>query len=271
MPVSPVHRPRLSWAHGAALVRKLLGLEDAIAMDIVEPYRGAGGWQFSPNKPGCTPDSLHDSEFIHEVYTAADSEYTGGVTTPVLWDRDEETIVNNESIEIMEMLATAFADHSDEYDLYPATTRDRIDAVIEELHEPILKGAYTAGFADSQEIYKRAVDSMFDALDYWEAVLEDQRFHAGDSLTLADLRLFPALVRLDPVYYTHFKCNVRRLVDYPNLWAYTRDIYQHDGISETVNLDHIKQHYYRSHTDINPTGFVPVGPDIDFTASYDRE
>ncbi|MFC7058234.1 glutathione S-transferase family protein [Halovenus salina] len=259
------------WAHGAVLVRKLLGLEDVISMNIVDPYRGTGGWQFSPDKPGCTSDSLHDSEFLHEVYTAADPTYTGSVTTPVLWDRVEETVVNNESIEIMEMLATAFADHSDEYDLYPAGKRDRIDAVVDELYEPILQGAYTAGFADSQDTYERAVETMFEALDHWEAVLGDQRFLVGDSLTIADLRLFPALVRFDPVYYTHFKCNVRRLVDYPNLWGYTRDIYQHDGVAETVNVDHIKKHYYRSHTDINPTGFVPVGPDIDFTATHERE
>jgi len=259
------------WAHGAVLVRKLLGLEDVILMDVVDPYRGSGGWQFSPDKPGCTPDSIHGADFLHEVYTAADPEYTGGVTTPVLWDRAEETIVNNESIEIMETLATAFADHSDEYDLYPAGKRDRIDAVVEQLYEPILQGAYTAGFADSQGTYATAVETMFDALDHWEDVLGDQRFLVGDSLTIADLRLFPALVRFDPVYYTHFKCNVRRLVDYPNLWGYTRDIYQHDGVSETVNLDHIKHHYYRSHTDINPTGFVPVGPDIDFTSPHGRK
>ncbi|WP_262181209.1 glutathione S-transferase family protein [Haloarcula laminariae] len=259
------------WAHGAALVRKLLGLEDVISMDIVDPFRGSEGWQFRPDKPGCTPDTLHGLDYLHEVYTAADSTYTGGVTTPVLWDREEETIVNNESIEIIEMLATAFADHSDEYDLYPAGERDRIDAVVEELYEPILQGVYTAGFADSQETYEQAVKTMFAALGHWEDVLGDQRFLVGDSLSIADLRFFPALVRFDPVYYTHFKCNVRRLVDYPNLWGYTRDIYQHDGVSETVNVDHIKKHYYRSHTDINPTGFVPVGPDIDFTAPHNRE
>lgn len=258
------------WAHGVTLVRKLLGLEDVISVDVVGPYRGSGGWQFTPDKPGCTPDSLHGSDFLHEVYTTAEPEYTGGVTTPALWDREDGTIVNNESIELMRMLATAFGDLSDEYDLYPAGKRDRIDAVVEELHEPVLQGAYTAGFADSQDTYESAVETMFDALDHWEGVLSDRRFLVGDSLTIADLRLFPALVRFDPVYYTHFKCNIRRLVDYPNLWGYTRDIYQHDGVSETVNLDHIKEHYYRSHTDINRTGFVPVGPDIDFTAAHSR-
>lgn len=258
------------WAHGAVLVRKLLGLEDVISMDIVDPYRGTDGWQFTPDKLGSTMDSIHNADFLYEVYTEADPEYTGGVTTPVLWDRVEETIVNNESIEIMEMLATVFNEHSNHYHLYPAGERDRIDSVIDELHEPILQGAYTAGFADSQDIYEEAVEIMFHALDRWEEVLSDQRFLVGDSLTIADLRLFPALVRFDPVYYTHFKCNVRRLSDYPNLWGYTRDIFQHDGVSETVNLDHIKKHYYRSHTDINPTEFVPVGPEIDFTESHQR-
>ncbi|WP_135536811.1 glutathione S-transferase family protein [Halostella pelagica] len=259
------------WAHGVVLVRKLLGLEDVISMDIVDPYRGEEGWQFTPDKPGCTPDSIHGSDYLHEVYTAADPEYTGGVTTPVLWDRETETIVNNESIEIMDTLATGFADQSDEYDLYPAGKRDQIDAVVEKIYEPILQGAYTAGFADSQDTYQQAVETMFDALDYWGEVLADQRFLVGESLTIADLRLFPALVRFDPVYYTHFKCNVRRLVDDSTLWGYTRDIYQHDGVSKTVNLDHIKKHYYRSHTDINPTGFVPVGPNIDFTMPHGRK
>ena len=258
------------WAHGAVLVRKLLGLEDVISIDIVDPYRGEGGWQFSPEKTGCTQDSLHGSDFLHGVYTAADPEFTGGVTTPVLWDRDEETIVNNESIQIMEMLATAFGGYSNEYGLYPESKRDRIDAVVEELYEPILQGVYTAGFAESQTMYEQAVRDLFDALNHWEKVLGDQRFLVGDSLTLADLRLFPALARFDPIYYTHFKCNVRRLVDYPNLWGYTRDIYQCAGVPETVNLQHIKEHYYQSHTDINPTGFVPVGPGIDFTAPHDR-
>ncbi|GGN95230.1 glutathione S-transferase family protein [Haloarcula pellucida] len=258
------------WAHGAVLVRALLGLEDALSMDVVDPYRGANGWQFSPEKSGCTPDSLHGSDFLHEVYTEADPEFTGRVTTPVLWDRVEGTIVNNESIEIMEMLATAFGGHSDGADLYPEGKRDRIDAVVEELYEPINQGVYTAGFADSQAVYEEAVRNLFDALDYWEEVLADQRFLVGDALTLADLRLFPALVRFDPVYHTHFKCTLQRLVEYPNLWGYTRDIYQHDGVPATVNLDHIKEHYYQSHTAINPTGFVPVGPDIDFTAPHGR-
>lgn len=258
------------WAHGAVLVRKLLGLENVVSMDIVDPYRGEGGWQFSPGKPGCTPDSLHGSDFLHEVYTAADPEFTGGVTTPVLWDQAEGTIVNNESIQIMEMLATAFEGYSNEYDLYPESKRDRIDAVVEELYEPILQGVYTAGFAESQTTYEQAVRDLFDALDHWEAVLGDQRFLIGDSLTLADLRLIPALVRFDSVYYIHFKCNIRQLVDYPNLWGYTRDIYQRAGVPETINLEHIKEHYYQSHTDINPTGFVPVGPDIDFMAPHDR-
>jgi len=257
------------WAHGAVLVRALLGLDEHISMDIVDPYRGDDGWQFTPEKAGCTPDSLHGSDALHEVYTEADPTFTGRVTTPVLWDRAEGTIVNNESIEIMRTLATAFGDHG-EVSLYPEAERERIDAVVEELHDPINRGVYTAGFATSQATYERAVGDLFDALDRWESVLDGRRFLTGDSLTLADLRLFPTLVRFDPVYHTHFNCNRRRLVDYPNLWGYTRDIYQHSRVAETVEMTHIENHYYRSHTDLNPNGLVPVGPDIDFSAPHRR-
>ncbi|MDS0257968.1 glutathione S-transferase family protein [Haloarcula sp. S1CR25-12] len=257
------------WAHGAVLVRALFGLEDAISVNIVDPYRGDDGWQFTPDKPGCTPDSLHGSDYLHEVYTRADPAFTGRVTTPVLWDKQEGTIVNNESIEIMRMLATAFEDHGD-VSLYPESKRERIDAVVEELHDPVNRGVYTAGFATSQAAYEDAVSDLFDALDRWESVLADRRYLVGASLTLADLRLFPTLVRFDPVYHTHFRCNRKRLVDYPNLWGYTRDIYQRRGVADTVNMAHIENHYYRSHTGLNPNGLVPVGPDIDLTAPHQR-
>lgn len=258
------------WAHGTLLTRTLLGLDDAITISVVDPYREENGWQFTPEKSGCTDDPITDSDYLRGVYTAADSEYTGRVSVPVLWDRDTETIVSDESADIMKMLATAFADH-DGVDLYPTDRRDEIDAVIDDLYEPINRGVYTAGFAPTQSEYETAVESLFDALDHWETVLADRRFLLGDRLTLADLRLFVTLVRFDAVYHTHFKCNVRRIVDYPNLWGFTRDIYSLPGVADTVRLDHIEEHYYRSHGDINPTEFVPVGPELEFTASHDRD
>jgi putative glutathione S-transferase len=256
------------WAHGAALTRKLLGLENAITMDIVDPHRRDEGWEFSPEKQVCTPDTVNGADYLREVYTAADPEYTGRVSVPVLWDKEAETIVNEESDQIMRTLADSFADHRG-VDLYPEGMRGEVDEVIEDIYGPLNRGVYQAGFAESQADYDAAVERVFEALDRWESVLADRRFLLGD-LTLADLRLFPTLVRFDAVYHTHFKVNVRRLVDYPNLWAYTRDLYQLPGVAETVNMAHITEHYYRSHDDINPTGFVPVGPDLDFEAPHDR-
>ena len=258
------------WAHGPVLVRKLLGLEDVVTMDVVDPYREDDGWQFTPEKAGCTPDSVNGADYLHEVYTAADPAYTGRVSVPVLWDKEAETIVNEESDQIMRTLADAFADRSG-IDLYPEGRRDEIDEVIEAIYDPINRGVYWAGFAPDQERYEAAVHELFVALDHWEAVLADQRYLLGDELTLADLRLFPTLVRFDAVYHTHFKCNIRRLVDYPNLWGYARDLYQTGNVAETVNMDHITEHYYRTHDDVNPTGFVPVGPDVDWTAPHDRD
>jgi len=260
------------WAHGAVLTRKLLGLEDAITMDVVEPYRDERGWQFSPEKPGCTPDTVNGADYLSEVYLAADPDYTGKVSVPVLWDREEGTIVNNESIEVMRTLASEFREFAGtDLDLYPAGRRDEIDDAVDQLYEPINNGVYRAGFAQTQEAYERAVAALFDALDHWEAVLDDQRYLLGEELTLADLRLFATLVRFDPVYYVHFKCSVRRLVDYPNLWNYTKELYQLPGVAETVNVDHIKEHYYTTHESVNPKRIVPVGPDVDYTEPHDRD
>lgn len=258
------------WAHGVVLGRKLLGFEDAVSMDVVDPHREEEGWRFAPEKDGCTTDSIHGADALHEVYTAADPAYTGRVSVPLVWDRDRETVVDDESIDVMRAFADGFADGS-AVDLYPKTHRDEIDAVVDDLYESVNRGVYRAGFADSQQAYERAVVEVFDALDHWESVLADQRFLAAGQLTLADLRMFATLVRFDAVYHTHFRCNVRRVVDYPNLWGYTRDIYQLHGVAETVNLDHITEHYYRSHEDLNPTGFVPVGPDLDFEAPHSRD
>jgi putative glutathione S-transferase len=260
------------WAHGAALVRTLLGLEDAISMDIVDPYRDEDGWTFTPEKDDCTPDTVNGFDHLREVYVAADPEFTGRVTVPVLWDREEDTIVNNESIEVMRMLATEFEEYATrDVDLYPEGRREEIDSAVEDIYEPINNGVYRAGFANSQAAHEDAIEDLFSALDYWESVLTNQRYLLGEDLTLADVRLFPTLVRFDPVYHTHFKCNVRRLRDYPNLWNHTKEIYQLDGVAETVNLAHIKEHYYRTHPGVNPTRLVPVGPEIDYTEPHDRD
>ena len=255
------------WAHGAVLTRDLLGLDDAITVDVVDPYRQDDGWAFTPEKAGCTTDQIHGSDVLREVYTAADPAYTGRVSVPVLWDTVAGTIVNEESDEIMRTLAAAFGDG---VDLYPESRREEIDRLIDDLYEPLNRGVYMAGFANSQADYEAAAEQVFDALDHWESVLADQRFLLTD-LTLADLRLFATLVRFDVVYHTHFKLDRRRLVDYPNLWGYTRDIYQLPGVAETVVLSHITEHYYRSHDELNPTGFVPIGPDVDFEAPHDRD
>jgi putative glutathione S-transferase len=260
------------WAHRTLITRALKGLDHAVSVDVVDPHRRNDGWEFAPDKEGCTPDSIHGSDYLREVYTAADPNYTGRVTVPVLWDRERETIVNNESEEIMRMLDTAFDEFAaNDVDLYPEGYQDDVDRIIDEIYDPINNGVYRAGFADTQEAYQRAADELFDALDHWDDALADQRYLAGDRPTEADVAMFTTLVRFDAVYHTHFKCNRRRIVDYDNLWGYLRDLYQLPGVADTVDLDHITEHYYRSHTDLNPAGIVPVGPDLDFEADHDRD
>jgi putative glutathione S-transferase len=259
------------WAHGAALVRKLMGLDDVITMDVADPYREEEGWQFTPEKDGCTPDTVNGTDYLAAVYHQADERYDDRPTVPVLWDREHDTIVNNESIEVMRMLATAFEPRHEGVDLYPEEHRDEIDEVVADLYKSVNNGVYRAGFADSQGAYDEAVEDLFAALDHWDAELGDRRFLVGDQLTLADLRLFATLVRFDKVYHTHFKCNVRRIVDYPNLWGHTRDLYQVPGVAETVNMEHITEHYYRTHPHLNPKRIVARGPDLDFSAPHDRD
>ena len=260
------------WAHGAALVRELLGLEDVVSMDVVDPYRDERGWRFSPDRAGCTADTVNGAAFLREVYEAADPDYRGHVNVPVLWDRDTETIVNNESIEVMRMFASAMVDLGRRpIDLYPQGRRGEIDRIVEALYRPVNNGVYRAGFASSQAAYDRAVADLFGALEDLDALLADRRYLAGEDLTLADLRLFPTLVRFDEVYHTHFRCNRRRLVDYPDLWDYTRELYQLPGVADTVDMDHIKEHYYTTHDDLNPKRIVPVGPAPDFEAAHDRD
>ncbi len=259
------------WAHRTLLTRSLKGLEDAISVSVVDPFRENDGWEFSPDREGCTEDHVHGSDYLREVYTAADPEFTGRVTVPVLWDRERETIVNNESEEIMRMLDTAFHGIGNGATLYPEGYREEIDATIEDIYEPINNGVYRAGFAGGQAAYDEAVTELFDALDRYDDLLEDRRYLCGPVVTEADVAMFTTLVRFDAVYHTHFKCNVRRIADYENLGPYLRDLYQTPGVAETVNMDHITEHYYRSHADLNPKRIVPKGPDLDFEAAHDRD
>jgi len=256
------------WAHRVAMTRALKGLDDAISLSLVEPVRYDDGWEFSDTYP----DPLHGADYLRELYVRADPEFTGRPTVPVLWDREEGTVVNNESEEIMRMLDVAGHELATrDVDLYPEGYRDEVDRLIEDIYDPINNGVYRAGFAESQAAYDRAVDDLFDALDRYDARLADRRYLAGDRLTEADLAMFATLVRFDHVYHTHFKCNRRAIHEYENLWGYTKDIYTTPGIERTVNMDHIVRHYYVSHGDVNPKRLVPTGPDVDFTEGHDRD
>ncbi|WP_121741131.1 glutathione S-transferase family protein [Natronorubrum halophilum] len=260
------------WAHRTLVVRALKGLEDAISVSVVDPYRDEDGWQFTPEKEGCTRDPIHDADYLRELYVEADPNVTSRVSVPVLWDRAEETIVNNESKEIMRMLDTEFRDvASRDVDLYPEGYRDDVDRIIDDIYEPINNGVYRAGFATRQEPYDDAVDDLFAALDHWDDVLADQRYLAGDRLTEADVAMFTTLVRFDNVYHTHFMCNVQYVREYENLWPYLRDLYQTPGVAQTVNMDHIKEHYYTTHPDVNPNRIIARGPDLEFGAPHDRD
>lgn len=260
------------WAHRTLLARSLKGLEEAVSVSVVDPFRDENGWQFSPEKAGCTEDHVHGADYLRELYVRADPDATCRVTVPVLWDTKEDTIVNNESKEILRMLDTEFEEFATrDVDLYPEGYRDEIDEIIDAIYEPINNGVYRAGFAGSQNAYDEAVEDLFSALDRWDAVLEDQRYLAGDRLTEADLCMFTTLVRFDPVYHTHFMCNVMQIHEYEHLWPYLRDLYQTSGVAETVNMAHIKEHYYTTHPDVNPSGIIARGPDLDFEAPHDRD
>jgi putative glutathione S-transferase len=254
------------WAHGTALTRRLAGLTDVVSMDIVDPWREDEGWEFTPEKDGCTPDTVNGCEYLRDVYVAADPEYTGRVTVPVLWDREHETIVNNESIEIMRMFATEFADYGDDgRELYPEGYREEIDRIIDSIYGSINNGVYRAGFTESQAAYNEAVTDVFDALDHWDEALADQRYLAGDRLTLADVRMFPTLIRFDECYHTAFKCNRQYIHQYDNLWPYLRDLYQTPGFAETVRMEHIKDDgYYQGE-------ITPIGPGLDYDQPHDRD
>ena len=259
------------WAHRTLILRALKKLEDVISVSIVDHFMGKDGWTFV-ERDGSTGDVLYGSEFLHQIYTRADPTYSGRVTVPVLWDKQEETIVSNESSEIIRMLNAAFDAWGDAtVDFYPEGLRDDIDAWNGRVYGAINNGVYRCGFATTQEAYEEAFDELFGALDAVEEQLSKNRYLAGDILTEADWRLFTTLVRFDPVYFGHFKCNLRRIADYPNLWYYTCDLFQVPGVAETVNLHHVKHHYYGSHATINPTRIVPRGPAIDYAKDNDRD
>jgi len=261
------------WAHRTLIFRAIKNLEDHVSVSVVDPYMLENGWMFS-DAPGAVPDSVNGKSFMHEIYTLAKSDYSGRVTVPVLWDKQRKTIVSNESADIIRMFNSAFDDLDGvraDLDFYPAALQDEIDSVNARVYDAINNGVYKSGFATTQEAYEEAVNELFDALDEIETRLSSQRYLAGDQITEADWRLFTTLVRFDPVYVGHFKCNIRRIVDYPNLWAYTRELYQVAGVAETVDMDHIKTHYYGSHAGINPTGIIPEGPSIDFEEPHDRD
>ncbi len=259
------------WAHRTLIMRRLKGLEDMIGVSVVHWLMREEGWTFAEG-PGVVPDTVNHARVLHQVYAAAEPQYSGRVTVPVLWDRQRSTIVCNESSEILRMMNSAFDGiGAKPGDYYPAELRAEIDTVNARVYDTVNNGVYKAGFATSQEAYEEAVWPLFESLDWLEARLATQRYLVGNRLTEADIRLFTTLVRFDPVYVGHFKCNLRRIADYPALSGFVRDLYQHPGIAGTVNFEHIKRHYYESHRTLNPAGVVPAGPVLDLAAPHGRE
>ena len=258
------------WAHRALIFRRLKGLEEMIGLSVVHWRMLENGWTFEDG-PGVIPDPVVGARFLHQVYTAAKADYTGRVTVPIVWDRERGTIVSNESSEIIRMFNSAFDGvGAAPGDYYPEDLRQEIDRLNARIYDDVNNGVYKAGFATAQDAYEEAVRPLFDTLDWLDARLGQGRYLCGDRLTEADWRLFTTLVRFDPVYVGHFKCNLCRIVDYPNLSGYLRDLYQTGGVAETVNMAHIKGHYYESHKTINPTGVVPMGPILDLEAPHGR-
>jgi putative glutathione S-transferase len=264
------------WVHRTLIFRKLKKLEQVISVSVVDPFMGENGWAFTAPDgsitPGSTPDSVNGARYLHEIYTRAKRDYTGRVTVPVLWDKQTATIVNNESSEIIRMLNSAFDQFGDAaIDFYPAASRAEIDEINRVGYDNANNCVYRCGFATAQAAYEEAFDALFATLDDLEARLARQRYLIDKRLTEADWRLFTTLVRFDSVYYGHFKCNLRRIIDYPNLWGFNRELYQVPGVGETVDLAQIKRHYYMSHATINPTRIIPKGPAIDFRTPHGRD
>lgn len=259
------------WAHRTMIFRRLKGLSQHVSVSVVNHAMGDKGWTFGEAK-GVVPDPILSASYMHEVYTASDPKYTGRVTVPVLWDKESKQIVSNESSEIIRMFNSAFDGIGAlPGDYYPEALRTEIDSVNERVYGAVNNGVYKSGFATTQEAYEDAVQELFSTLDWLDERLATQRYLVGEQLTEADVRLFTTLLRFDPVYVGHFKCNLRRISDYENLGPYTRDLYQHPGVLETVDMDHIKQHYYGSHESINPTRIVPVGPELSLDKAHGRE
>ncbi|MCP4471375.1 MAG: glutathione S-transferase family protein [Gammaproteobacteria bacterium] len=259
------------WAHRTLIYRALKALKAVISVSVVHPLMPAESWVFG-DYPGATVDHMNQAENLFEIYLKVDPDFNELVTVPVLWDKKRQTIVNNESSEIIRMLNSAFDEFGDaDVDFYPQDLREEIDAINKPVYDNVNNGVYRAGFARTQQAYDRAFDRLFDTLDELETRLSKQRYLVGKQITEADWRLFTTLVRFDCVYYNHFKTNKKRLQDYHNLWAYTRELYQVPGVAETVNMDHIKHHYFASHRSLNPTGIVPKGPDIDFMQAHGRD
>jgi putative glutathione S-transferase len=264
------------WAHRTLIFRRLKRLDGVISLSVVDPFMGANGWSFAAPDgsitPGSTMDEINHANYLYEIYAKARSDYSGRVTVPVLWDKGRRTIVNNESAEIIRMLNGAFDEWGDaSVDFYSAALRAEIDRINPVVYENVNNGVYRCGFASTQEAYDEAFDALFRTLGELESRLSRQRYLAGDRITEADWRLFTTLVRFDAVYYVHFKCNLHHIADYPNLWNYTRELYQVPGVAATVNLAQIKRHYYASHQSINPRRIVARGPAIDFSAPHDRD
>ena len=260
------------WAHRTLIFRALKGLADHIGISIVHPEMLSDGWTFATDFPGATGDRLFGLPFLRDIYTRTDPKVSGRVTVPILYDTQRGTIVSNESSEIIRMFNSAFdglTGNTDDY--WPEALRDRIEDVNARIYDTVNNGVYKAGFATTQAAYEAGVYPLFETLDWLEERLSQNRYLLGDRLTEADWRLFPTLVRFDSVYHLHFKCNRKRIVDYPNLWAYTRELYQVPGVAETVNLDHIVRHYHYSHDTINPHRIIPINPILDFDAPHGRD
>jgi putative glutathione S-transferase len=258
------------WAHRTLIFRKLKKLEDIISVSVVHHFMGDKGWTFETDD-AATGDALFGSTHMHQIYTRDTPDVTTRVTVPVLWDKKSERIVSNESSEIIRMFNSAFnAITGDNTDYYPEEMRQDIDALNEPIYNNVNNGVYRCGFATTQEAYEEAVQPLFETLDMLDERLETNRYLMGDNITEADWRLFTTLVRFDPVYVSHFKCNIRRIKDYSNLWNYTKELYQVPGVADTVNMHHIKSHYFGSHESVNPTRIVPSGPKIDYAEPHDR-
>lgn len=258
------------WAHRTALLWKLKGLEEVINLSVVDPVISKYGWRFS-ERPGCIPDYVNNANYLWQIYIESDYNYTGRVTVPVLWDKKTHTIVNNESRQIIQIFNSEFNEFTKvKLDFYPHNLQKIINKTIDDIYQPINNGVYRCGFAASQTAYQEAVTELFAALDYWEEFLSKHRYLCGNQITLADWCLFTTLFRFDLAYYGLFKCNLKRLVDYPNLYSYCRELYQYPGVKDVTNIEHIKQLYYAGLPELNPNGIVPKGPNINFDLPHNR-